>query len=59
VPLALGLVLYIILTAIPWLGALTGLVVTLLALGALWNWGRATIQHQRPTPTPMIGLQPA
>jgi hypothetical protein len=58
-PLALGLVIYIILTAIPWLGTLIGLVVALLALGALWNWGRAAIQRQRPTPTPAIGLQPA
>jgi hypothetical protein len=59
VPLVIGLIVYIILTAIPWLGTLIGLAVTLLALGALWNWGRATIQHQRPTPAPMIGLQPA
>jgi hypothetical protein len=59
VPLVIGLIVYIILTAIPWLGTLIGLAVTLLALGALWNWGRGMIQHQRPTPTPMIGLQPA
>jgi cytoskeletal protein CcmA (bactofilin family) len=59
VPLAVGVLLYVILTAIPWLGTLIGLVVTLLALGALWNWGRAMIQRQRPTPAPVMGLQPA
>ena len=58
-PLAVGLILYSILTAIPWLGTLVGLLVTLLALGALWDWGRATIQHIHPTPTPVVGLQPA
>jgi cytoskeletal protein CcmA (bactofilin family) len=59
VPLAVGLILYIVLTAIPWLGTLVGLLVALLALGALWDWGRATIQRQRPRPTPVVGLQPA
>jgi cytoskeletal protein CcmA (bactofilin family) len=59
VPLVIGLLLYIALTAIPWLGTLIGLLVTLLALGALWNWGRAMIERQRPTPQPMVGLQPA
>jgi hypothetical protein len=58
-PLAVGLILYIVLTAIPWLGTLVGLLVILLALGALWDWGRAMIQRQRPRPTPVVGLQPA
>ncbi|HEU5099300.1 MAG TPA: hypothetical protein VFU22_09790 [Roseiflexaceae bacterium] len=59
VPLAIGLILYVILTAIPWLGTLIGLLVALLALGALWDWGRATIGRQRPRATPVVGLQPA
>jgi len=59
VPLGVGLILYVGLTAIPWLGTLVGLIVTLLALGALWDWARATIQHQRPRPAPVVGLQPA
>jgi cytoskeletal protein CcmA (bactofilin family) len=59
VPLAVGLVLYVALIAIPWLGPLVGLLVTLLALGALWEWGRATIQRGRPSATPVVGLQPA
>lgn len=59
VPLAIGLIAYIALTAIPWLGTLIGLLVTLLALGALWDWGRATIPRQRPRATPVVGLQPA
>ena len=58
-PLAVGLILYIVVTAIPWLGTLVGLLVILLALGALWDWGRAMIQRQRPRPTPVVGLQPA
>jgi hypothetical protein len=59
IPLAAGLILYLLLTAIPGLGTLVGLLVTLLALGALWDWGRARIQRSRPTPAPVIGLQPA
>jgi cytoskeletal protein CcmA (bactofilin family) len=59
VPLALGLIVYVALTAIPWLGTLIGLLVTLLALGALWDWGRVTIGRQRPRATPVVGLQPA
>ena len=59
VPLALGLIVYVLLSAIPWLGTLISLLVTLLALGALWEWGRAAFRHLRPTSTPMVGLQPA
>ena len=59
IPLALGLIVYVLLTAIPWLGTLIGLLVTLLALGALWEWGRAVFHRMRPTSTPLVGLQPA
>ncbi|MBK9710866.1 MAG: polymer-forming cytoskeletal protein [Kouleothrix sp.] len=57
-PLVLGLVLYVVLRAIPWLGPLVGLLVALLALGALWEWGRATFGRARPTSAPIGGLQP-
>ena len=59
IPLALGLIVYVLLTAIPWLGTLIGLLVTLLALGALWEWGRAVFHRTRPTSTPLVRLQPA
>jgi hypothetical protein len=58
-PLVLGLILYVILTTIPWLGVLVGLLVTLLGLGALWQWGRALFARTGPRPTPLGGLQPA
>ncbi len=50
VPLVAGLLLYVILRSIPGLGTLVGWLVVLLALGALWEWGRATLQRIRPTP---------
>lgn len=60
IPLVLGLILYVILAAIPWLGPLVCLLVALLGLGALWEWGRATFWHTRSTmPAPVSGLQPA
>jgi cytoskeletal protein CcmA (bactofilin family) len=59
VPLVAGLILYIILRAIPGLGTLVGWLVVLLALGALWEWGRATFRRIRPTPAPIVGFQPA
>jgi hypothetical protein len=59
VPLAVGLVLYVILSAIPWLNTLVGMAVVLLALGALWLWGRSKLGRASPTPAPVVGLQPA
>lgn len=59
VPLALGLVLYVILRAIPVLGTLVGLFVVVLGLGALWEWGRATFTRPRARPTVIRELQPA
>jgi hypothetical protein len=59
VPLAVGLVVYIALRAVPGLGTLVGWLVVLLALGALWDWGQTTLQRRRSTPTSRIGLQPA
>ncbi len=37
-PFVIGLILFVILTAIPILGGLIGLIVALLGLGALWVW---------------------
>jgi hypothetical protein len=34
-------------------------VVVLVGLGALWQWGRATLHRPRATPAPIAGLQPA
>ena len=59
VPLIVGVVLYVVLRAIPWLGGLLALLVVLLALGALWEWGRATLHRPRATPAPVGGFQPA
>jgi hypothetical protein len=59
-PLALGIVLYVALRAIPVVGGLVALVVALLGLGALWTWTRVTFRRMRPAaPTPIGGLQPA
>jgi hypothetical protein len=59
VPLVAGLILYIILRAIPGLGTIVGWLVVLLALGALWEWGRTTFRRIHPTPAPLVGLQAA
>jgi cytoskeletal protein CcmA (bactofilin family) len=57
VPMVVGLVLYVLLRAIPGIGWLVGVLVVLLALGALWTWARATFSRARPAP--IVGLQPA
>jgi cytoskeletal protein CcmA (bactofilin family) len=59
VPLAVGLIVYVMLRAVPGLGTLVGWLVVLLALGALWDWGQTTLQRGRSTPTSRIELQPA
>lgn len=46
IPFVVGLVIYVLVTAIPVVGGLIGLVAVLLALGALWRWVRS-----RRTPT--------
>lgn len=52
-PLALGLLIFVLLTAIPILGGLIYLIVILLSLGALWMWGRmrSTPVSDRPLVT--------
>lgn len=50
-PLALGLLLLVVLTALPAVGWIIGLVTVLLGLGALWMFGRDSL-IRRPTPTP-------
>jgi cytoskeletal protein CcmA (bactofilin family) len=59
-PMALGVVLYIALRAIPVVGGLLALVVGLFAMGALWEWVRAVYRQIRPLPpAPSASLQPA
>lgn len=40
IPLVIGVIILVLLTAIPFLGGLIGLIVTLVGLGALWLWGK-------------------
>jgi hypothetical protein len=47
-PLVLGVVLFALLTSIPVLGALVGLVVVLMGLGALWIFGRELFKKPAP-----------
>lgn len=58
-PLALGLAVYVLLRAVPVLGAVLALLVMLVGMGALWQWGRASYRRGQPTPAPLVGLQPA
>jgi cytoskeletal protein CcmA (bactofilin family) len=49
-PLALGLALYVVLRAIPGLGIFTALLVTLLGVGALWQWLAPRLRRGTPVP---------
>ena len=49
-PLVVGVVLFVIITAIPVLGWLVNLVVVLLGLGALWLLGRDIYRQRRAVP---------
>lgn len=49
-PLVVGLILYVILRAIPVLGPLVGLVVVLLGLGTLFHWVWTKLRRGRATP---------
>jgi cytoskeletal protein CcmA (bactofilin family) len=51
-PLVVGLILYVILRAIPVLGALVGLAVVLLGLGALTRWIWTKLRHSRTSASP-------
>lgn len=58
-PLALGLALYVALRAVPILGVLTALAVTLLGLGAIWQALSAWLRRRPPaslrsTPMPLV-----
>jgi hypothetical protein len=58
--MALGVVIYIALRAIPVVGGLLALAVALFGMGALWDWGRSVYRHMRPLPpAPSAALQPA
>jgi len=49
-PLVIGVVIFVILRAIPYLGWLIGLVVTLSGLGALWLIGWEALRRRRAAP---------
>jgi cytoskeletal protein CcmA (bactofilin family) len=49
-PLVVGVVLFVIITAIPILGWLLNLIVVLLGLGALWLLGRDVYRQKRASP---------
>lgn len=49
-PLVVGVVLFVIITAIPYLGGLINLVVVLLGLGAMWLLGRELYRQRRAAP---------
>jgi hypothetical protein len=51
-PLVVGLILYVILRAIPVLGPLVGLAVVLLGLGTLFHWIWTKLRRGRATPPP-------
>lgn len=53
-PLVVGLILYVMLRAVPVLGPLVGLAVVLLGLGALLDWIWAKLRRRRATP-PLAG----
>lgn len=46
-PLALGVIIVALLTTLPGIGWLANLLVVLLGLGALWLWGRETMQARK------------
>jgi hypothetical protein len=58
-PLLLGLTLYAMLTAIPWVGWLAGFAVALLGLGALWSWGWPRIRPAVPLAAARTAAGPA
>lgn len=63
-PMALGVLLIVILTAIPWVGPLFDLLVVLLGFGALWQEGIQGWQHRLGNwrtegPEPEMKVQPA
>jgi cytoskeletal protein CcmA (bactofilin family) len=53
-PLVLGLILYVVLRAIPVLGPIVGLVVVLFGLGALSNWIWTKFRRSRATQPPPV-----
>jgi hypothetical protein len=49
-PMLLGVVILVIITAVPVLGWLASLGVVLLGLGAIWIWGRGWLESRRGDP---------
>ena len=49
-PLVIGVVLFVVITAIPWLGGLISFIAVLLGLGALWLLGRQAYRQRKVAP---------
>lgn len=58
VPLAVGTLLYVLLSSIPWFGMLFSMIVTLIGLGAIWMVFRDRFAKTQPA-TPKLVLTPA
>jgi hypothetical protein len=58
VPLAMGTLLYVLLSSIPWFGMLFSIIVTLIGLGAIWMGFRDRFAKTKPA-TPQLVLTPA
>lgn len=56
-PLCIGLILFVILTVIPILGGIIGIVVTLLGLGALWLWVQILLSNRPNAPAMAAGIE--
>jgi hypothetical protein len=57
-PGVVGVLIFVLITAIPLVGWLVGLVAAVAGLGALWLWGRKQVRTRRPqAPPEMPGLQ--
>lgn len=58
-PLLLGLVIYLLITLIPWLGWVVSVVVTLVGLGAIWlGWPKKTADNPLPPQPPAFAAEP-
>ena len=55
-PFILGLIILVILAAIPYLGGVITFVVVLLGLGALWLLGMQWLRERRPAPAPIAAV---
>ncbi len=58
-PLALGLVIYLLIAMIPWLGWVVGVIATLIGLGAIWlGWQQKPAETALPTAAAELVVDP-